>query len=48
MCWLCEAEVDSLAIMQDHRNNDKQRLKMVASWPFWILFLRNLSWVILA
>ena len=33
--------------MQDFRDNEKKQFKMTASWPFRILFLRNLSWVIL-
>ena len=39
--------ITALAIMQDFRDNEKKQLKMTASGPFWILFLRNLSWVIL-
>ena len=35
----------ALAIMQDFQDNEKKRLKMAASRPFWISFLRNLSCV---
>ena len=35
--------ITALAIMQDFRGNEKKQLKMTARWPFWILFLRNLS-----
>ena len=38
--------VTALAILQDFREEKKQ-LKITASWLFLILFLRNLSWVIL-
>ena len=33
--------------MQHFRDNEKKQLKMTVSRPFWILFLQNLSWVIL-
>ena len=40
--------ITALATMQDFRDNEKKKqLKMTASWPFWILFLWNLPWVIL-
>ena len=40
--------ITALAIMQDFRDNEKKKqLKMTVSQPFWILFLRNLSGVIL-
>ena len=39
--------ITALAIMQDFRDNEKKHLKMTASWPFCILLLQNLSWVIL-
>ena len=42
----CIFYITTLAIMQDCRDNKNKQLKMTASRPFWILFLRNL-WVIL-
>ena len=33
--------------MQDFRDNEKKQLKLTTKRPFWILFLRNLLWVIL-
>ena len=41
-----EAEVHRSAIMQDFRDNVK-KIKMADWQPFWILLVRNLSWVIL-
>ena len=41
-----EGAVDKLEIMQEFRDNEKKKFKMAASGPFWISFLRNLSWVI--
>ena len=42
-----EAEVHRSAIMQDFRDN-KNFFFLMADWrPFWILLVRNLTWVIL-
>ena len=39
-----EAEFHKSAIMQDFRDNEKK----MADWrPFWILLVRDFSWVIL-
>ena len=42
-----EAEVNKSAIMQDFQENKKKQLKMSDCGLFWILLLRNLSWVII-
>ena len=39
--------ITASATMQDNRDNEKKQLKITVSLPFWILFLPNLSWVIL-
>ena len=39
--------ITDLAIMQDFQNKEKKQLQMTAMHSFRILFLRNLSWVIL-
>ena len=42
-----EVKVDGSAIMQNYINNEKKRLKIIALWPFQIIFMRIFSWVIL-
>ena len=39
--------ITDLAIMQDFQDKEQKQLQMTAIHSFWILFLRNLSWVIL-
>ena len=42
-----EVKVDGSAIMQNYINNEKKRIKVIAFWPFQIIFMWIFSWVIL-
>ena len=41
------AEVLRSAIMQDFRDNEENKIEMADWQPFWILLVRDLSWVII-